>query len=185
VGAAVSLSVAGAAWVESDTVSPLPRTTSVPSAWYPDPCSRMTTIDKIRHGPKSGGAVPLSAEGAGSPCNAMSHQPRLNSVGWPLYSSNRLARIREGYRQDIDNRTDRQDNCRIAKGEPFYKRSPQNRKYYETKLESVSVSCKSHRSKTADINFFLQILRSSYRFCIYDRPLGTDWHKCDRWRLCL
>jgi len=28
-----------------------------------------------------------------------------------------------------------------------------NRKYYKTKLESVSLSCKSHRSKTANIKF--------------------------------
>ena len=41
----------------------------------------------------------------------------------------------------------------------------------KTKLESVSLSCKSHRSKTANITIYSQILSTEASFYIYDRPV--------------
>jgi len=47
---------------------------------------------------------------------------------------------------------------------------------YKTKLESVSLSCKSHRycSKTANVKIYPQILSTKASFYIYDRPLTNN-----------
>jgi len=45
--------------------------------------------------------------------------------------------------------------------------------YYKTKLDSVSLSCKSHRSKTANIKFYSQIQRidASDHIYVNHRPV--------------
>ena len=49
----------GEAESPSNTMSPGPRPTSVPINWYPDPSSRLATIDMVRK-VGAGASVPLS-----------------------------------------------------------------------------------------------------------------------------
>jgi len=66
-----------------------------------------------------------------------------------LDPSNRLVTIHQHYRQTGQtDRTGQIDNGLVAYGEPFYKRLPKNIK---TKLAFVSLYCKSHLLKTANI----------------------------------
>ena len=46
-----------------------------------------------------------------------------------------------------------------------------NRKYYKTKLESFSLSCKTTALKQQILNFYPQILSTEASFYIYDRPM--------------
>jgi len=80
-------------WIPSNTMSPRPRSTSLPSAWHLDLSSRLATTYMGR---KLGDAVLLFAGGgrAGSPCNTMWPGPRpIPRTKWHLDPCSRLAAI--------------------------------------------------------------------------------------------
>ena len=82
-------------------------------------------------GPKTGGAAVPFLGGAGSSSNIMWHGPWAEAylhTKWHPNPSNRLAAIHQRHRQDIGLQDRQTDNGPIAQGEPFYKRSPPNRK---------------------------------------------------------
>jgi len=101
----------------SNTKSPGPRPISIPSGILIHPAIWPKQIWAENWGE----AVPLQRRGGGSPSNTMWPGARptckpclilIHPTVWPQYTN------------VTDRQTDRQNNCLIAQGLPFYKRSP-------------------------------------------------------------